>query len=252
MAEGFSPVPPGVVGAALLVSDEGQTMYQFNAAMGRLGISLEVCGKSAILKQLLAEHKFEAVIVDLGIGDSASAAIGHVRSSPSNKTAVTFAIVNDHDKVHSAFEDGFRFVVPRPLSEGAIDKILKAAFGLIVRERRRYFRYSVNLPLIVKREDGSPIQCCTVNISEGGLAITTPVPMKQGFRGAAEFSLPNTDLHFNTESQVCWCREDGQAGLRFLTFASGQHAQLQEWLSRRLEENLPEAIVAKFREAASS
>ena len=252
MAEGCSSAPTEFVGTALLVSDEGQAMHQFSAAMGRLGISLEVCGKSAVLKQLLAEHKFEAVIVDLGVGDYASAAIGHVHSSPSNKTAVTFAIVNDHHKMHSAFQDGFRFVVPRPLSAGSIGKVLKAAFGLIVRERRRYFRYSVALPVIIKRKDIPAIQCCTVNISEGGLAMTTPVPMKQGFRVAAEFNLPNTDLHFNTESQVCWSREDGQTGLRFLTFASGQRAHLEEWLSRRLEENLPEAIVAKFREAASS
>jgi len=252
MAEGFSSVPLGVVGAALLVSDEGQTMHQFSAAMGRLGISLEVCGKSTILKKLLAEQKFEAVIVDLGIGESASTAIGHVHSSPSNKTAVTFAIVDDQNKVHSAFQDGFRFVVPRPLSAQSIDKILKAAFGLIVRERRRYFRYSVNLPVIIRKENIPPIRCFAINISEGGLAINTPIPMNQGFRGNAEFGLPNGDLHFTAESQVCWYRHGGQAGLRFITFTSGHHAQLQEWLSRRLEENLPEAIVAKFREATSS
>lgn len=250
MAKGCSSASSGFVGSALLVSDEGQAMHQFSAAMGRLGISVEVCGKSAILKELLAKQKFEAVIVDLGVSDLA-AAIGYIHSSPSNKTAVTFAIVDDQDKAHSAFRDGFRFVVPRPLSAGSLDKMLKVAFGLIVRERRRYFRYLVALPVIIKKENVASIQCCTINISEGGLAITTPIPMKKGFRGDVEFALPNSDLHFNAESQVCWYREDGQAGLRFITFTSGQHAQLQEWLSRRLEEDLPEAIVAKFRAANS-
>lgn len=251
MAQGYSSTPSGFVGSALLVSDEGQAMHQFSAAMGRLGISVEVCGRSTVLKELLAKQKFEAVIVDLGVGELAASAIGYIHSSPSNKTAVTFAIVDDQDKAHSAFRDGFRFVVPRPLSPRSLDKILKVAFGLIVRERRRYFRYLVALPVMIKKENIASIQCCTINISEGGLAITTPVPMKKGFRGDAEFSLPSSDLHFNTESQVCWYREDGQAGLRFLTFTSGQRAQLQEWLSRRLEEHLPEAIVAKFRAASS-
>lgn len=251
MAEGCGSAPSGFVGSALLVSDEGQAMHQFSAAMGRLGISVEVCGKSAILKELLAKQKFEAVIVDFGVSDLAASAIGYINSSPSNKTAVTFAIVDGQDKAHLAFRDGFRFVVPRPLSAGSLDKILKVAFGLIVRERRRYFRYLVALPVIINKENSASIQCCTINISEGGLAITTPVPIKKGFRGDAEFTLPNSDLHFKAESQVCWYREDGQAGLRFLTFTSGQHAQLQEWLSHRLEEDLPETIVAKFRAASS-
>ena len=39
----------------------------------------------------------------------------------------------------------------------------------------------------------------------------------------------------------------GRAGLRFLSLSEERSAELKEWLSRRLEQSLPESVAMKFR-----
>jgi hypothetical protein len=45
---------------------------------------------------------------------------------------------------------------------------LKAAFGLIVRERRRYFCFPTAIPSAIQT-DGKKESCHLANISEGGV-----------------------------------------------------------------------------------
>ena len=61
----------------------------------------------------------------------------------------------------------------RPLSAASIDLSLKAAYGLMIRERRRYFRCPVEVRVAILRAAMQTVHGHTVNISEGGLSITT-------------------------------------------------------------------------------
>jgi hypothetical protein len=63
-----------------------------------------------------------------------------VRHCPSNRTSVMFAISDSDAETGDAFKEGSNFVLRRPFSEGSIDQTLRAAYGLILREHRRYFR----------------------------------------------------------------------------------------------------------------
>jgi hypothetical protein len=96
------------------------------------------------------------------------------------------------------------------------------------------------------------VHCQTVNISEGGMAISTSVPFKPDLRTIPQFQLPGLLHQFAPESECCWYDEKGYAGLRFDFFPLQQKSDLQEWLSRKLEESLPEAVAERFRQAKES
>jgi hypothetical protein len=53
------------------------------------------------------------------------------------------------------------------------------------------------------------------------------------------------------ESRICWWKT-GHLGVRFLSLAPGRKSELQDWLSRKLEEMLPEFVAEKFQKAESS
>src|ERR1017187_10844445 len=139
------------IGIALLVSDDAATIQQFSLALRELSISPDVCQKTAGAVRLLNRRKFDAVIVDLQLGEQCGLILDEVHLSSSNRTAVTFAI-SGSDAEGTAFRKRSEFVFERPLSTQSIRSILTPAYGLILRERRRYFRCPISIPVVILRQ----------------------------------------------------------------------------------------------------
>jgi diguanylate cyclase (GGDEF)-like protein len=234
------------IGLALLVSADPVTIQQFSLALRELSISPDTCqdGKSAAL--LLKRRKFDAVIVDLQLGNQSGLILDEVRLSPSNRTAVTFGIGDNEAAGTAAFRKKSQFVFERPLSAQSIRKTLKPAYGLILRERRRYFRCLVSIPVIIRKENGEEIRCNSVNISCGGMALSTGVPLVPGEDVRVEFTLPDHEAPALAKSTICWLKT-GHIGLRFVSLSRKHKSELQVWLSQQLEQILPEFVADQFR-----
>jgi ActR/RegA family two-component response regulator len=156
-----------------LASADPVTIQQFSHALQQLSISPEVCQEVPAAIGLLKYRKFDAVIVDLQLAERSGMILDEVRLSPSNRTAVTFAISSNDGEATAAVRKGSGFVFERPLSKESIRRILKAAFGLILRERRRYFRCSLSIPVSIRRRTMPLVRGDTVNISERDMAVST-------------------------------------------------------------------------------
>ncbi len=238
------------IGLALLVSADPATIQQFSLALRELSISPDACQDAASAGLLLKCRKFNAVIVDLQLGEQSGHVLDEARLSPSNRTAVTFGIGDNDAEVTSAFRKKSQFVFERPLSAQSIHKTLKSAYGLILRERRRYFRYPVSIPVIIRSESMQEVRCFSLNISAGGMALSTQVPLLPGESVRVQFTLPDHTAHLLAESTICWSKT-GNLGVRFVSISDEQKAELQAWLSQKLEERLPESVADQFRKAES-
>lgn len=235
---------------ALVISDDEATIRQLTESMQQFAISAEVCRDAGFALQSLNRRHYEAVVVDLKMYQ-AKEMMERVRFSPSNQTATTFAITDGPESV-SGFSTGANFVLERPLSEESLNRSLRAAYGIIMRERRRYFRCPVNIPVAVRNQDGLETQYQTINISESGIAINIPAPMKAGTEVAVQFTLPANPTRFVIQAKICWSDPTGRTGLQFLSLVVPQKTELQGWLSHRLEEVLPEAVASKFQKNTES
>ena len=249
-ANAATQAPSASVGSALLVCSDAGTIKQLSASMQQLAMVPEVCIEVGAALGLLNRRKFEAVIVDLQLGGQAKSVLEKVRLSPSNRTAVIFAISDSDAETAAAFKDGSNFVLRRPLSPSSIDRSLKVAYGLIVRERRRYFRCPVEILAAIHAPDMPVVHGRTLNISEGGVAINTSLSLKPGTQVKVEFTLPEREIPFEAEATVCWSKE-GYLGFQFKALSPQLASALQEWLSRRLEETFPESVADRFRSVES-
>jgi CheY-like chemotaxis protein len=238
------------IGLALLVSADPVTIQQFSHALQELSISPDVCQEVPASIRLLNCRKFDAVIVDLQLGEQSGLILDEVHLSPSNRTAVTFAI-SGSDAEGTAFRKRSEFVFERPLSTQSIRNILKPAYGLILRERRRYFRCPISIPVTILRRNMPEVRCYSVNISDGGMAVSTFVPLSAGEEVQVQFTLPDHKVPFLAESTICWWKT-GHLGVRFVSLSQERKPELQEWLSQKLEEMLPEFVARKFQKAESS
>src|SRR3984885_7312760 len=98
------------IGLALLVSADPVTIQQFSLALRELSISPDACQDAASAALLLKSRKFDAVIVDLQLGEQSGHILDEARLSPSNRTAVTFGIGDNDATVTSAFRKKSQFV----------------------------------------------------------------------------------------------------------------------------------------------
>jgi hypothetical protein len=233
---------------ALLVSADPVTVGAFSLALRELSITPHICQEAAGAVRLLNRRKFDTVIVDLELGNQCGLILEGLTHSLSNRTAVTFAISGGDGDVTAAFRKRTGFVFGRPLSPQSIRSTLKPAYGLILREQRRYFRCPISIPITILRRDMPEIRCRIVNISEGGMAVSALVPVSAGEKMRVQFTLPDNRVSFSAETEIRWAKK-GDFGVRFVSLSRGQKSELQEWLSRKLEEELPESVARQFHKA---
>jgi c-di-GMP-binding flagellar brake protein YcgR len=232
------------LGLALLVSTDPDTIEQFRRALQEWSISLDVCQEVSATDSLLNQQKFDAVIVDRQLGERSGMILDGVRHSPSNSTAVTFAI-SANDAACASSGARSEFVFERPLSTQSIHKVRKPAYGLILRERRRYFRCPISVPVVIRSAE-TRVNCDSINISEGGMALRTSFPFKPAENVRIQFTFPGKEDSFSAELTICW-QKSGQIGVRFVSLSQEEHLPLQEWLSQQLEDMIPEVVASKFR-----
>jgi CheY-like chemotaxis protein len=240
----------GTVGNVLLVSPDRTAVGQISELLREHALSVDALPSAAAALDRLHHHKFEAVIIDWALERLALTCFHQLRASPVNRTAVVFALTRGSEETTRALREGFSFILERPLTRESINHTLKVAYGLIVRERRRYFRYPVIVPVALSRKNNPEAFGRTVNVSENGMALKCAAPLLRDSEGTVQFTLPDPALQVTAEAKVCWHDDHGNSGLQFLFMPSDLASHLQTWLARKLEEELPQAVAEKFRRSA--
>ena len=243
MIDAASPKPTGT---ALVISEDAAAIEQLTAPLRQFAITLRVCPDIDQATDLLGSRKFEAVIVDLILGYRAMRLLQQVHESPSNRTAVTFAITSSREEAGLALQRGAHFLLERPLSAESLSHTVRAAYGSILRERRRYFRYPITAPILVRRSGNPQLPGQMMNISERGLALKTPVSLSVGSEATLQFVLPDLSVPITAEAKVCWSNALGHAGLQFVALSGEASGKLSAWLANRLEEQLPKHVAREF------
>jgi ActR/RegA family two-component response regulator len=240
------------IGKALIVSEDAVATRRLAEAMQELALSVEVCIKVSDALDRVNHGKLEVGVIDFSLGNQATLFLEQVRASVSNRTAVTFAITSSSVETARALKAGSNFALERPLTLDSIRRTLKAAYGLIVRERRRYFRHPISCPAVLTRKGAPEIFGKTVNVSERGMAFSALTPLVPGLEVTVQFALSDPVLLVTAECRVCWNNDKGEMGLLFLFLPSNLSSKLQAWLARRLEERLPDPVSGRFQQPTRS
>jgi CheY-like chemotaxis protein len=236
---------------ALLVSADKVIIQRFSHALRELSISPYVCPELPESIRLLTDRKFDALLIDLQLGKESGAILDLIRRSPLNRTAVTFAISGSDADVTAAFRKRVVFVFERAVPTQSIRRTLRSAYGLILREQRRHFRCPVAIPITILRQGKLEVRCHSVNISEGGMAVNTSVPLGAGEDVQLHFILPDNKMPWLAQSRICW-RKAGRLGIRFVSLSEEQKSELECWLSKKQQAILPESVTRTFQEEESS
>ena len=165
--------------------------------------------------------KYDAVIIDCDDMQNGFDMLKTLRQSQSNAKSVAFAVVNGKTTTQDAFHSGANFVLQKPLTPLHASRCLNAALNFMVRERRRYYRHPVDMPLRVILPNRPDLTATATNVSEGGMAVRVLGKLAKVAKGQFRFTLPETNISLELNGQVAWADGTSHAGIRFIELQRG-------------------------------
>lgn len=136
---------------------------------------------------------------------------------------------------------GVNFVLQKPLTGLNAARCFNAALNFMERERRRYCRQPVEMPVTVVLDE-KQWKATSTNISEGGMAILVTEAFPKSGNPRLHFTLPESKAVFDLESKMAWSDVKGQVGLRFMNLSQSSQEMLEEWLNQQMEKRLPGSL----------
>jgi c-di-GMP-binding flagellar brake protein YcgR len=102
------------------------------------------------------------------------------------------------------------------------------------RERRRYFRHPVEMPVTIVFDQGQEMKATTTNVSEGGMALAVTGKLPGGRISKVIFTLPGLTLPLDPKAESAWADGAGRVGVRFLEMPKTSKQHLEKWLVEQL------------------
>lgn len=218
---------------ALLLSRDPEVQRTIRRVLETANIDLDLSQNAEQARMALSRRKYDTFFIDCDDPSSAAAVLKELRQGKSNRNCIAFALVNRHTTIQQAFEMGANFVLDKPISLDRATRSVRAAQGLILRERRRYHRHLVKATGAIMVDSGSEVPVSITNISQGGISIECSRQLDQGGAARLRFQLPGAKHTLEVKGEVMWSTPDGKSGIRFQVISVDMKKELDHWLERR-------------------
>jgi len=215
----------------LLMTRDATVLRAVQTGLSVYEVNLEVRKDVASALEIANRRHFDGFVIDCdGVpgGLDVLTAIRH--TSANRKQSVILAIVNGATGISTAFDSGAQFVLGKPLDKARLRPFLENAIPQMEREHRRYFRYPVHAVVQLQTTRDEAISTAMVNVSEGGLAVSSGGVLKTDEIVGVTFDIPSIEPHpFNAKAQVAWS-SDVRTGIRFLFIDRESRGVFTAWL----------------------
>ena len=227
---------------SLLISHDAALLGVLRPTLEKISVRIEVCPESRPGIDLLGKRKFDAVIIDCDDLQGGVNLLCDLRKTQSNSKSVAFAVLNGKTTTQEAFQYGANFVLQKPLTPLHATRCFNAALNFMVRERRRYFRYPIEVPVHLSVPQSPALNATSTNLSEGGIAIRIAAKLLKDTPVAVRFTLPASNTSLELKGVIAWTDGTGHAGISFVEVPQSSQYQLEKWLTDRLQGEMPEHL----------
>ncbi len=220
---------------ALLLTRDQDVLRVIRRVLETVSIEMETVTSTDAARQTIDRRKFDAILIDCDDVQSGCDLIRELRRGKSNSKSIVFAITNRVTTVKDAFAIGANFVLDKPISPDRAARSLRAAHGLIMRERRRYHRHPLQTTAHVSYGNLRDVPIPLSNISEGGVALATSRTADMTGQVSLRFELPGCNRSLEAKGEFVWTNDAGRVGVRFTTMPTSTKSALDSWIARQLD-----------------
>jgi CheY-like chemotaxis protein len=217
---------------ALLLSRDPEVHRTIRRVLDTANIDLDLSNNADQARHILLRRKYDALLVDCDDMPNGPL-LRELRQGKSNKSCIAFALVNGKTTIQQAFEMGANFVLDKPVSLERATRSVRAAQGLIMRERRRYHRHLVKATGAILVDQGAELPLNITNISQGGISIECSRKLDEGGAARVRLQLPGSKRSLDIKGEIVWSTPEGRAGIRFQVLSAEAKKDLDAWLEKR-------------------
>src|SRR5580700_8593937 len=216
---------------SLLVCSEAQAVQVLSRILQDLGIAVESCGDLRMARARIADRHFDALLVDCQDEPAAVELIAQARKTPANQNVVAIAIVSGRNEVRGIFAKGANFMLYKPISRERAAHSMRAACGLMQRERRTRPRIPLQAAqtsiAYAGKED---VPAALVDLNQDGIALRSDGKLPPYCKVYFQFALPGNASLIRLSGEVMWQDSSGRVGIRFAQVPQTSRRVLNDWI----------------------
>src|SRR6478672_10826800 len=243
---------------SLVVCADLKAVQVLSQILRELNIAAEHCADLASAAGRLASEHFDAVVIDCQDQMPAIELIAGVRRSLINRSTLIIGLVDGREQVRDIFGQGANFIVYKPVSLERAGSSLRAARGLMAREKRIKLRIALHAPASITYADAENVAATLLDLSEDGLAIQSERRMPPRCKVYFQFNLPGEKSSVRLSGDVVWQDSSGRVGIRFVDVPQTSRRTINEWIKASLarlataEKNAPKKELPPASEAVAT
>ena len=215
----------------MVVSRDLQEVSVLECILGGLHIGVEVETEPERARARLAKSKIDALIIDFDLA-GANTFLNGLQDGTIGST-VPLIIVSGSSGRKDLESKGASFVFEKPISVEQAVHTLSAARNMILDERLRYHRASLDVPVSLSCANHRRRRAHLLNLSQGGIGVRMQRPHETNNPVNVNFTLPGTKISMKLDGEVAWKDKEGNVGIRFLKSEPKAERELRLWLERQ-------------------
>ena len=219
---------------SLLVCSDAQAVQVLSRILQDLGIAVESCGDHRMARARIADRHFDALLVDCQDEPAAVELIAQARKNSANPNVVAIAIVSGRNEVRGIFAKGANFMLYKPISRERAAHSMRAACGLMQRERRTRPRIPLQAQTSIAYAGKEDVPAALVELSGDGIALRSDSKLPPYCKVYFQFALPGNTSLVRLSGEVMWQDSSGRVGIRFAQVPQSSRRLLNDWLQANL------------------
>lgn len=221
---------------ALLLCNDAQALGTIERTFEDYGIPAFFCPNRTAAQNSLARRKFDLLVLDFD-EPGAHELVDFQAMDACGIPSVIIALGGDPALLKRMLTRRVHLTMQKPIACDMMVRTLKAAYSMIVTEKRISFRHSVRIKAdasIFDKNTRRPIGATMIrDLSHTGLCLQTESIVPRDSTIFVDFELPEEGEQIHTIGKAIWGNAQGHVGVQFRFVAPLELRSLRSWLGAR-------------------
>jgi DNA-binding NarL/FixJ family response regulator len=216
--------------SALLVSSDESSAAVLRQVLEELSIRVEACPDSARAGFLLEQQRYDVVIIDGANSAEVASLLRETRLSRLNDATLAVAVVPSQESIRELFSLGVNFVLYKPVAYDRAMSSLRAARGVMQKDKRKNSRTAVHAHATVDYSSFEQEKATLVDLAEGGMSVLFGKKLPPTSKVYFQFKLPEQKSSVRLSGVLVWQDWNGRGGVQFVDVPKASRRLVDEYL----------------------
>jgi DNA-binding response OmpR family regulator len=213
----------------LVIGSDIGTYKTITRSLAKINPVVDYTSGIATAKAFIERRKIDGIFLDMEL-EGALEMVQSIRQAGSNRFTVIFACVRPAEEASHLLNAGVNFVMYKPVMATAVMDALDSALPKIIAERKRYLRYQLSVPVLIRQRQREQ-KAITANVSRGGMAVRCQQVFEPGSPIQFTFDVPGAEI--KGRGEVAWANTEGFMGIKFYLLGDQNKNALSSWLDKQ-------------------